>query len=56
MATSDKGYIKNCVIISDRTINKEMFEILNDGTIIPHLDGYAIIPIDIYNNLKKEKV
>lgn len=45
------GYLKNCIIKPDNTQNGPMFISRVDGTIVPNLDGYAIIPRREYEAL-----
>jgi hypothetical protein len=50
--TGNKGFIKNCILVSK--INDVLFTVRKDGTIIPTLDGYAIIPREEHEELKAQ--
>lgn len=43
--TQPDGYIRNCLIVNRAGSEEAMF--LSDGT--PYLDGFAIIPMELFN-------
>ena len=47
----NKGYIKNCFIMGNGSDNP-IFGQRHDGSVIPLLDGFAIIPMKEYERLK----
>lgn len=51
----EKSYIENCLIVpSKKDKGKELF-IETDNGFMSRLDGYAIIPIEMYNDLKEDQ-
>lgn len=47
-----KAFIKNCLI--DGRVGDELFITMMDGEAKVHLDGYAIIPLEKYQELTGE--
>ena len=46
------GYLHNCHLVPKG--DDKMFYLADDGSLRPTLDGYAIIPMEVYEQLKKD--
>ena len=43
------GKLENCLLQPRE--NEVIFVLRSDGTVVAHLDGYAIIPIEVFKSL-----
>lgn len=50
MSDEAKGYLRYCYILS-RNTGENMFEELTRGQLVPTLDSYAIIPLEVFREM-----
>ena len=47
-----ESYVRNSILIL-RDGDSHMFHVLDDGTVLARLDGYAVLPVKKYHELSK---
>lgn len=49
---ADPGYVNNCILVTRCSeYPNPLFIIEDGGRFVPHLDGYAIIPVEDYQTM-----
>lgn len=48
----EKGYVRKVIVHPRETQQGPMFTLLEDGSWIPRLEEYAVIPKELYEKLK----
>lgn len=48
---ADSGYVRNCILVTRCAEYPNPLFVEDGGRIVPHLDGYAIIPVEGYQHM-----